>query len=201
VHGVTANGSALGTLQGGPGITIQSAGNDVRGNVATANVVGIAAAPGATGNTIVGNSAHGNRNFDLEDDNAGCDSNTWNGNDFGTGQPVLHPLRATDRTTLPGLSPYQGRMGPELEARAVELASQGCTQAEISAQLNISKGTVGAILGKHGARSDLGFDRARQIVGMQQQGMSQAEIARPWLPFQILCGALVSGGATSSGRS
>ena len=43
----------------------------------------------ACGNVFVGNNLQGNttltnRDFDLEDDNAGCDSNTWTDNEFAT---------------------------------------------------------------------------------------------------------------------
>jgi parallel beta-helix repeat protein len=65
------------------GILIGGSGNSVRGNVVTGNFgYGIAAVGG--GNTIVGNSVHGNGLDDLFDNNPGCDSNVWKGNDFGT---------------------------------------------------------------------------------------------------------------------
>lgn len=70
------------------GIDMASAANSVRGNVATGNDFGIAAVSGATGNTIIGNYAHGNSFLDLFDDNASCDSNVWRGNDFGTANQV-----------------------------------------------------------------------------------------------------------------
>jgi parallel beta-helix repeat protein len=76
VRGITANGN-------GSGIDIDSAGNDVRGNVTSGNNGGIVAEPGATGNTIIGNSATGN-GIDLHDANTNCDSNVWRGNDFTT---------------------------------------------------------------------------------------------------------------------
>jgi hypothetical protein len=72
-------------------IGILSAGNSIRGDVATGSEdAGIFAGPGATGNTIIGNFAHDNPD-DLVDDNANCDSNVWRGNDFGTAnQPCIH---------------------------------------------------------------------------------------------------------------
>jgi parallel beta-helix repeat protein len=67
------------------GIFVSSAGNDLRGNVITDNEDGgIVLTVDGTANTIIGNSAHGNGEFDLVDPNANCDSNVWRGNDFGT---------------------------------------------------------------------------------------------------------------------
>jgi hypothetical protein len=39
---------------------------------------------GATGNIVTGNTSFGNIPFDMEDDNANCDSNKWEGNHFKT---------------------------------------------------------------------------------------------------------------------
>jgi parallel beta-helix repeat protein len=84
VRGVTATGD-------GDGIALGSANNSVRGNVATDNGIGIGAFAPATGNTIIGNSAHANSFDDLFDNNANCDSNVWRGNDFGSAnQSCIH---------------------------------------------------------------------------------------------------------------
>jgi len=46
---------------------------------------------GATSNTISHNHATGNGSFDLEDDNPGCDANTWMDNVFNkANQPCIH---------------------------------------------------------------------------------------------------------------
>jgi parallel beta-helix repeat protein len=83
VRGVTVTGSEA-------GIFIDSAGNDVRGNVATDNEEGIGVFIGATDNRIIGNSATGNE-IDLFDFNPTCDSNVWRGNEFGTAnQSCIH---------------------------------------------------------------------------------------------------------------
>jgi parallel beta-helix repeat protein len=79
VRGVTVTGNR-------DGVDLDSAGNSVRGNVVTDNGrYGIVAI--GTGNTIIGNYAQGNSTFDLYDANVNCDSNVWNGNDFGTAFP------------------------------------------------------------------------------------------------------------------
>jgi parallel beta-helix repeat protein len=84
VRGVMASGNGF-------GIVPDSAGNSVRGNVLRGNLAGIVAEPGATGNTIIGNFAHGNVRVDLADVNPSCDSNMWRGNDFGTAnQSCIH---------------------------------------------------------------------------------------------------------------
>jgi hypothetical protein len=83
VRGVTVTRDSI-------GIEIESSDNSVRGNLDTSNgfgVFGIDVDTG-TGNTIIGNSAHGNSGFDLVDNNANCDSNVWRGNDFGTAFPA-----------------------------------------------------------------------------------------------------------------
>jgi parallel beta-helix repeat protein len=85
VRGVTVTGNDA------QGIELESSGNDVRGNVATDNFFGIAAGLLGTGNTIIGNYAHGNSNFDLFDLHSNCDSNVWRGNDFGiANQSCIH---------------------------------------------------------------------------------------------------------------
>lgn len=74
----------------GTGFAVSGAGNEIRGNTANANSQdGIQVSDGSTGNTIRGNTTLGNNTsggtfFDLEDDNANCDSNVWQGNDFAT---------------------------------------------------------------------------------------------------------------------
>jgi parallel beta-helix repeat protein len=71
------------TNNGGVGIGIASAGNEIRHNVITGNGSGIHVFSGG-GNTITGNFAHNSASFDLEDENANCDSNVWRHNDFAT---------------------------------------------------------------------------------------------------------------------
>jgi parallel beta-helix repeat protein len=84
VHGVSATGNGSGTA-------VDSAGNDVRGNTMDNFSYGIILGFGATGNTIIGNFAHGNGVVDLSDGNSNCDSNVWRGNDFGTAnQSCIH---------------------------------------------------------------------------------------------------------------
>jgi hypothetical protein len=53
--------------------------------------IGILLNPGVTSNHVNGNTALGNGGFDLEDGNANCDDNKWNGNRFNTAsQPCIH---------------------------------------------------------------------------------------------------------------
>ena len=59
-------------------------GNTIQNNTATLNVLGILVEQDCNGNNLQGNTALTNRDFDLEDDNAGCDSNTWTDNEFAT---------------------------------------------------------------------------------------------------------------------
>ena len=59
-------------------------GNTIQGNTATLNVLGIWLEADGTGNTIKGNTALTNRDWDLGDQNPGCDSNTWRNNKFST---------------------------------------------------------------------------------------------------------------------
>ena len=77
----------------GAGIGVQPASrnNLVEGNEATNNGRdGIALNTSAIANKIHGNTAVGNGSFDLRDSNAGCDSNDWAGNRFGTAnQPCI----------------------------------------------------------------------------------------------------------------
>ena len=52
---------------------------------------GIQLFTGSTSNHVNGNTALGNGVNDLEDDNANCDDNKWNGNRFNTAsQPCIH---------------------------------------------------------------------------------------------------------------
>jgi len=52
---------------------------------------GIHIGPTSGGNLIQANKAHGNTLFDLDDENSGCDSNTWKSNSFNTAnQPCIH---------------------------------------------------------------------------------------------------------------
>jgi parallel beta-helix repeat protein len=71
------------TNNGGVGIGIASAGNEIRHNEITDNGSGIHVFSGA-GNTITGNFVHNNASFDMEDEDANCGSNVWRHNDFAT---------------------------------------------------------------------------------------------------------------------
>jgi len=72
-------------LDGATNTTIQS--SDASNN--TFN--GIQVNTGATSNLIMSNTAFGNGSFDLDDDNAACDANTWKSNQFGAAnQPCIH---------------------------------------------------------------------------------------------------------------
>jgi parallel beta-helix repeat protein len=80
------------------GFNLEDGGADnnlLQNNVATNNntstddeypdaAIGIKVHDGASGNTITKNKVSGSGTFDLEDNNAGCDSNTWTSNSFGT---------------------------------------------------------------------------------------------------------------------
>lgn len=65
-------------IVGGGGAT----GNQLNGNITTANLVGIFIGPGAPGNTVSGNQALQNGDFDLFDQNLPNCANTWQGNQF-----------------------------------------------------------------------------------------------------------------------
>jgi len=59
--------------------------NVVRANLAVNNTfVGIKIFDGNTSNIVQANYAAGNPEFDLQDENAACDSNVWTSNRFGT---------------------------------------------------------------------------------------------------------------------
>jgi parallel beta-helix repeat protein len=100
-NSATANGDTGIRLVGGPaqnvvqnntasgsfnGIKLDSGstGNTIQGNTATLNILGIWLEAGATGNMLQGNMALNNGQWDLGDQNPGCDSNTWSSNKFVT---------------------------------------------------------------------------------------------------------------------
>jgi parallel beta-helix repeat protein len=70
----------------GIGIVLNdSSDNQLAGNTADDNLFnGIFIDFGSTGNVIHGNTALGNGEFDLFDDNPNCDANKWSGNHFNT---------------------------------------------------------------------------------------------------------------------
>jgi len=76
------------------GITIEdySTNNNVNGNATNGNSVdGISVDLGSTGQNIQSNQSSGNGGFDMDDDNAGCDSNYWYNNTFFTSnQSCIH---------------------------------------------------------------------------------------------------------------
>ncbi|HWF34471.1 MAG TPA: hypothetical protein VG295_03850, partial [Solirubrobacteraceae bacterium] len=76
-------------------IASMSTGNSVRDNTSNNNsrdgielggpfASGGQSFPGASGNTVSANSAHGNADYDGADRTPGCGSNTWTGDSFGT---------------------------------------------------------------------------------------------------------------------
>lgn len=90
---VTANGfGQINNNRVGDGIAIFGTNNVVDGNVAIQNAHdGIRAAVGGNGNQVRGNRAFQNTVFDLADDNANCDANTWAANGFATAnQACIH---------------------------------------------------------------------------------------------------------------
>jgi parallel beta-helix repeat protein len=58
----------------------------IQRNKVTFNVLGVSIETGSTDNTVQDNTVTGNRDFDLVDQNSGCDSNIWVDNDFETDQ-------------------------------------------------------------------------------------------------------------------
>jgi parallel beta-helix repeat protein len=82
----------------GCGIAVRSTRVTVHSNTANENGAlfgypgsGICLHAGASSNVVRDNSAFDNVVFDLVDENAGCDANTWSGNRFGTAnQPCIH---------------------------------------------------------------------------------------------------------------
>jgi parallel beta-helix repeat protein len=62
------------------GIRIASAGNTVDRNRVSGSFIGIGVWPGFSGNTILNNTSHSNRGFDLVDFDGNCSSNLWRGN-------------------------------------------------------------------------------------------------------------------------
>ncbi|MGA2715050.1 MAG: NosD domain-containing protein [Bryobacteraceae bacterium] len=87
----SGNGQQFGSVTVAAGIFVFADGNRVYGNSTDGNVLaGIQVASGATGNGIFNNTSVGNGMNDLEDDNTGCDSNVWSGNNFFTSnQPCV----------------------------------------------------------------------------------------------------------------
>jgi parallel beta-helix repeat protein len=93
-HGFTMNGANDNSFRdnnasnnGANGLLLFTAsGNDVNGNTATGNGdSGIAVSSDTgTNNTIKNNTAQNNTNFDLNDGNPNCDSNSWKNNIFGS---------------------------------------------------------------------------------------------------------------------
>jgi hypothetical protein len=75
----TGRGISIG-LFGGSNTATHIDGSTANGN----GVYGIELAGGATANHVNGNTALGNTVNDLADQNAGCDSNVWEGNHFAT---------------------------------------------------------------------------------------------------------------------
>jgi parallel beta-helix repeat protein len=76
----TVSGSYQGIFLGNGSAT----GNIVEGNTATLNIRGIDLDQGANSNSIHDNTATNNRDWDLGDQNFGCDSNSWFNNTFVT---------------------------------------------------------------------------------------------------------------------
>jgi parallel beta-helix repeat protein len=75
----------------GAGIELDAVnGSIIQANQTDGNQYGIRLSVNSTGNIIKANAAHGNTVFDLDDDNSGCDANTWKGNSFATAnQPCI----------------------------------------------------------------------------------------------------------------
>lgn len=87
-NSVTGNGYN-GVTRLGHGIVLFLSGNQttVTNNTSTGNAAdGIRV--GSLSNTITGNVATGNMVIDLHDLNAGCNTNAWHNNKFGTAQPA-----------------------------------------------------------------------------------------------------------------
>jgi hypothetical protein len=75
------------------GVPVGSTATKIHGSTANGNSVGIEIMSGSTGNDVDGNTALRNIQIDLQDDNPGCDSNKWHGNQFDPGsanQPCIH---------------------------------------------------------------------------------------------------------------
>jgi parallel beta-helix repeat protein len=94
-HGFTMNGAndnsfrennASNNLNGAGLLVFTASGNDLHANIANGNGgSGISVSAGtATDNTINGNTAQNNGNFDLADLNTNCDGNVWKHNTFGS---------------------------------------------------------------------------------------------------------------------
>jgi parallel beta-helix repeat protein len=81
------------SMNGRAGVFLQTNSNDnhLNNNQTNGNrFIGIRVVSGSS-NHINGNTALGNPAIDLDDDNANCDDNKWNGNTFNTAnQPCIH---------------------------------------------------------------------------------------------------------------
>lgn len=70
------------------GIEVFTDRNAIRANQLSANAVAVFVHDGAHSNSITGNTAAGNTEIDLVDENSGCDRNQWRGNGFDTANPT-----------------------------------------------------------------------------------------------------------------
>jgi parallel beta-helix repeat protein len=73
--------------------TTGSNNNEIHANTTTNNASGggLTISSGSSANNITGNKSFNNNPSDMEDDNPNCDSNKWEGNQFGTAnQPCIH---------------------------------------------------------------------------------------------------------------
>ena len=99
-HGITMNGgnenlffrnNVSGNNNGGVGLLLYAGQDNVaRDNTADANSgwgIYIAIAAQSSGNKVEHNTAFGNSNADLNDQNGDCTHNTWAGNSFGSNSP------------------------------------------------------------------------------------------------------------------
>jgi parallel beta-helix repeat protein len=97
-HGITVNGgnknlfyrnNVSGNNNGGVGLLLYAAQDNVaRENTADANSGwGIYIASQGSGNKVEQNTAVGNSNADMNDQNGNCTQNTWAGNSFGSNTP------------------------------------------------------------------------------------------------------------------
>jgi parallel beta-helix repeat protein len=84
------NSSFSGNGQYGVHIGNSSSNNRIVSNKMTGNFTGLFVEDASTGNTLRGNNARNNISFDLYDENAGCDSNTWEHNRGSHNQSCIH---------------------------------------------------------------------------------------------------------------
>ena len=86
------NNNVFSANQTGVAVSASSSDNHLDNNQASGNgFQGIGVELGSTSNHINGNTALMNGVFDLQDQNANCDDNKWNGNTFVTAnQPCIH---------------------------------------------------------------------------------------------------------------